>query len=156
MASRPLLRVRGIDGATHRACRAMQAERLTFVRHICLGSMPSLIPFKGVLLPSVPALHVKLDQGLPSVLLLQVRTPFPDQSGQLSAAIPPLPSTSNPTEGGQQWLIKLFCMTPLHVKEGRELEPIPEHGWDLALLRDCLSRGIAFAVLTALQPHSSS
>lgn len=90
MASRPLLRVRGIDGSTHRACRDMQTERLTFVRHICLGNMPSLTPFKGVLLPSVPALLVKLNQCLPSVLPLQVRAPFPDQSGQLSAAIPPL------------------------------------------------------------------
>lgn len=80
-----VLRARGIGGGTHGACRAMQVERLTFVRHTCLRNMPPLIPFRGVLFSSVPAPLVKLYEFLPSVLL-QVKTPFPDQSGQLSAA----------------------------------------------------------------------
>lgn len=82
MATRPLLGVTGADGAAHGAHGAMQSERLTCVRHTCLGTMPSLIPFKGVLLPSAPALLVRLYQCLPSVLPLQVTDPF------LSAAIP--------------------------------------------------------------------
>lgn len=104
MATRPLLGVTGAAGAAHGARGAMQSERLTCVRHTCLGNMPSLIPFKGVLLPSVPAPLARLYQCLPSVLPLQVRGPF------LSAAIPPLPSTSNPTEREQQWLTKLSVL----------------------------------------------
>lgn len=73
-----------------------------------------------------------------SLLFLQplfsyIRGPFPD----LSAAIPPLPCTSNPTERDQQWLIKLFCIA---WEGGEGTEAIPWHGWDLALLRDSLSR----------------
>lgn len=110
VASRPLLRVTGVDGATHGACRAMQAERLTFFRHTCLGSLPPLIPFKGVLLPSVPALLVQFYQCLPSVLLLQVRSPFPEQSGQLSAAIPPLPFKSHRKRATILQLFPLFTL----------------------------------------------
>lgn len=59
----------------------MKSERLALVIHICLENMPApLIPFKGVLLSSVPAPLVKSQsqvlQCLSPVLLLQVREPL--------------------------------------------------------------------------------
>ena len=93
MGSRQLSRARGMDGATVIHQAEPRSREYYPWSATCLENMPSpLSPFKGVLLSSVPATLVKTQsrvlQCLPPVLLLQVRAPFPDQSGQLSTGIP--------------------------------------------------------------------